>query len=82
MALYFPQYRLALDIVDDPAHAPVDTDAFPDLTVVRITRDEVSSPRAIRRLGRELARRAQLSAPALRRLRRDLARLLEGTARR
>lgn len=55
MALYWPQRALALDIVDDPCSAPVDREAFPGLTVVELTRDQLAHPaaakRALRRAG-------------------------------
>ena len=44
MALYWPQRALALDIVDDPCSAPVDREAFPGLTVVELTRDQLAHP--------------------------------------
>ena len=77
MALYLPPFQPALDTVDDPTSAPVDTEAFPNLTVIPITHDELADPRTPRKLGRKLARRAHLSAPVAKRLTRALVHLAQ-----
>lgn len=80
MALYFPQHKLALDIVDDPHSSPIDVDAFPGLTVVPVTHDEVTGPAAARRLVRKLSRRGWMGAPRLQAPHDDLASLIEEAA--
>lgn len=80
MALYFPQHKLALDIVDDPHSSPIDVDAFPGLTVVPVTHDEVAGPSAARRLVRKLARRGWMGASRLQAPHDDLASLIEEAA--
>lgn len=70
MALYFPAARLAIQIIDDPESAPVEQDAFPDLTVIGLTCDDLADPGIVRHLpvrggtgaGRDLAehRRARM----------------------
>lgn len=37
MALYLPEERLVLDVVDDPCSAPVERDAFPECLTVLVT---------------------------------------------
>lgn len=51
MALYWPQQHIALDVVDDPCSAPVDRDAFPGVTVVRVTCDQIAHPLSSPRRG-------------------------------
>ncbi|MDY4040816.1 MAG: hypothetical protein SOY67_01735 [Collinsella sp.] len=50
MALYFPAARLAIQIIDDPESAPVERDAFPNLTVIGLTRDDLADPGIMRHL--------------------------------
>ena len=74
------QHKLALDIVDDPHSSPIDADAFPGLTVVPVTHDEVTGPAAARRLVRKLSRRGWMGAPRLQAPHDDLASLIEEAA--
>lgn len=55
MALYWPEQKVALEIVDDPASQPVDRDAFPDFTVIRVTCKQIEDPEASDVLARTLA---------------------------
>lgn len=47
MALYLPKQHIVIDVVDDPCSSPVDPDAFPGLTVVPVTCDELAHPERI-----------------------------------
>lgn len=44
MALYLPRYHIAIDVVDDPCSSPVDREAFPDLSVVPLTCEQMAHP--------------------------------------
>lgn len=44
MALYLPSLHVAFEVTDDPASAPVDDDAFPDLLTVRVTASQLDDP--------------------------------------
>lgn len=55
MALYWPEQKVALEIVDDPASQPVDRDAFPDFTVIEVTCAQIEDPVASHEIARSLA---------------------------
>lgn len=55
MALYWPEQKVALEIVDDPASLPVDREAFPDFTVIQVTCAQIEDPEAYDVLARTLA---------------------------
>lgn len=63
MSLYWPEYRIALEIVDDPASPPFDATAHPDVTVIPITCAQLEDPDAFDEFARMLARRMG-AAPA------------------
>lgn len=44
MALYLPGMHVAFEVTDDPASAPVDTSAFPNLLTVRVTASQLDDP--------------------------------------
>ena len=46
MAVYLPSAKIAVEIVDDPTSLPADLSAFPDFTIVPITRADLRSPAA------------------------------------
>lgn len=83
MALYWPHHKVALEIVDDPMNAPVDRDAFPHISVVRATRDEIRDPEGSERVLQRLARAMNAAhpdpTPAERGARRQLLRELDRT---
>lgn len=58
MAVYLPSARIAVDVVDDPTSLPVDLDAFPDYTVVSVTRADLNNPAARSRMVKRIARAA------------------------
>lgn len=64
MAVYLPSAKIAVEIVDDPASLPADLDAFPDFTIVPITRADLRDPMAFNRAVRRIARIADRTAPA------------------
>lgn len=64
MAVYLPSAKIAVEIVDDPASLPADLDAFPDFTIVPITRADLRNPVAFDRVVRRIARIADRTAPA------------------
>ena len=47
MALYLPKQHLVIEVVDDPESAPIDPDAFPELSVATVTVDQLANPRTI-----------------------------------
>lgn len=51
MALYWPEQKVALDIVDDPCAQHVDESLLPGWKVVRTTVAEVDSLEGTRRIG-------------------------------
>ena len=55
MALYWPEQKVALEIVDDPASQPVDRDALPDFTVIQVTCEQIEDPEANDAIARTLA---------------------------
>ncbi len=55
MALYFPRYHVALEVVDDPLNMPVDREAFPGMTVLSLTRAEVLDSVVLDRLAERMA---------------------------
>lgn len=44
MALYLPDLHVAFEVTDDPASAPVDASAFPGLTTIHITANQLDNP--------------------------------------
>lgn len=65
MALYLPKQHLAIEVVDDPESAPVDPDAFPELSVATVTVDQLANPQTIswytqRAMGHALRREAAI----------------------
>jgi len=67
VALYFPSARLAIEIVDDPESSPVEQDAFPGLTVIGLTRDDLADPGIMRHLPSRTDATSGCGAPARRR---------------
>ena len=41
MSLYWPEQKVAVEIVDDPLAQPFDRDAHPDVRVLQVTCDEL-----------------------------------------
>ena len=58
MAVYLPSAKIAVEIVDDPTSLPADLNAFPDFTIVPITRADLRSPAARDRTVKRIARMA------------------------
>ena len=58
MAVYLPSAKIAVEIVDDPTSLPADLSAFPDFTIVSITRADLRSPAARDRTVKRIARMA------------------------
>ena len=58
MAVYLPSAKIAVEIVDDPTSLPADLSAFPDFTIVPITRADLRSPAARDRTVKRIARMA------------------------
>ena len=44
MALYLPDLHVAFEVTDDPASAPVDASAFPGLTTIHVTANQLDDP--------------------------------------
>lgn len=44
MALYLPDLHVAFEVTDDPASAPVDVSAFPGLTTIHVTANQLDDP--------------------------------------
>lgn len=55
MALYWPEQKVALEIVDDPASQLVDRDTFPDFTVIQVTCEQIEDPVASHEIACTLA---------------------------
>lgn len=58
MALYLPSQHIAFEVVDDPCSSPVDAEAFPGITVVKVTSSEITRPDLLESLARGLRRPA------------------------
>ena len=56
MALYWPEQKVALEIVDDPLARPVDRARARDWDIVSITMADVGSAERMREVGDELCR--------------------------
>ena len=56
MSLYWPDQKVALEIVDDPASKPFDAAAHPDVTVIPVTCAQIADPEAFDEIGSTLAR--------------------------
>lgn len=71
MALYLPDLHVAFEVTDDPASAPVDASAFPGLTTIHVTANQLDDPgllaKAIERAqaGRDLPSPASAQNAAL-----------------
>ncbi|MEF2649147.1 hypothetical protein [Collinsella tanakaei] len=71
MALYLPDLHVAFEVTDDPASAPVDASAFPGLTTIHVTANQLDDPgllaKAIERaqVGRDLPSPASAQNAAL-----------------
>lgn len=55
MALCWPEQKVALEIVDDPAIPPFDRDANPEYTVIEVSCAQLEDPEASDVLARTLA---------------------------
>lgn len=55
MAVYLPQERVAIEIVDDPMSLPADLDAFPGYSVIPVTSAEVHDGQALDRIIQQIA---------------------------
>lgn len=55
MAVYLPQERVAIEIVDNPMSLPADLDAFPGYSVIPVTCAEVRDGRALDRIAQRIA---------------------------
>lgn len=63
MSLYWPEHNIALEIEDDPASKPFDIAAYPDTTVIRVTRAQIEDPEAVEEIARQLALRMGANLP-------------------
>lgn len=63
MAVYLPDAKVAIEIVDDPLSLPADLDAFPGYTVVTMTCAEVCDPIAFRRVAERVGAAAGIEVP-------------------
>ncbi len=58
MAVYLPQERVAIEIIDDPMSLPADLDAFPGYSVIPVTSADVRDNQALDRLAQRVAQAA------------------------
>lgn len=63
MALYWPQYNMALQIDDDPYSLPFDHDAYPQARVFHTTVSEMSDPVRATRMARRMANEMGIYLP-------------------
>lgn len=84
MSLYWPESKVAIDIVDDPARRPFDRAAHPDVTVIEVTCEQLMDPDAFDRVAQELIAHMDVEPPPVndpeyRKRRRMLHQTLFGT---
>ena len=63
MAVYLPDAKVAIEIVDDPLSLPADLDAFPGYTIVTVTSAEVCDPVAFHRVAERVGAAAGVPVP-------------------
>ena len=55
MALYWPDQKVALEIIDDPLAEPVDREAYPDWQVLSVTMAQCADHESMLEIGDTLA---------------------------